>query len=137
MGAKKLQSLGYEAILGAGCYLKSKVGRCQSLPSLRIVWKQKPWLSQVIETGHLPWLSIPNLQFRFSFLSSSSSFKSCLIKYVGWIIVAHASPAASGVCKPPLCGWLLYLYWFKLFHCQSIMLKFPLAEGSCVILFFD
>ena len=33
-------------------------------------------------------------------------------------------------------GYYIYI-GLNCFHCQSIMLEFPLAEGSCVILFFD
>lgn len=77
----------------------------------------KPW------TGLLPFLS---------FSWHSSLIKYSWVDYSGQTIhyetgLAHVNSLSVGV---------FYIYiGLTCFHCQSIMLEFPLAEGSCVILF--
>lgn len=66
-------------------------------------------------------------------------FVSKLIKYSCVYYTGQAHNCNAGLVRAnclSVGGYYIYI-GLNCFHCQSIMLEFPLAEGSCVILFFD
>lgn len=61
---------------------------------------------------HLEWSTSPTFHFLFTHFPYTKSHKITLSR-LHW----PSTPLQGwpGVCKLPLSGWLLYLYWFKLF----------------------
>lgn len=70
---------------------------------------------------------------RFFFFLNQASLKYFWVDYSG--PMPHQQPLVC-VNRLSVGGYYIYID-LNCFYCQSIMLKFPLAEGSCVILYFD
>lgn len=95
--------------------------------------RSDPSTGVVVWVSHLDWLLPPPPPCIFS----PPIFKPHKILLDGLHWLSTPLQGWPGACKLPLSGWLLYLYWFKLFPLPIHYAGIPPYWGSCVILFFD